>query len=497
MNSFVILKKDNSSYNQIIRSTAIFGGSQVLVVFIGLIRTKIVALLLGPVGIGIIGIYQSLSDMIRSGCVLGMDTAGVKEIAEAEASGDKGLFYSTVSRFNKWFRISALLGLVVCLVFCYPISLWAFDDGGYAVYIAILSVSIFLMILATGRSTVLQGMCKIPEMAKSAVWGALLSLVVTLPVYYFWRMDGIIPALIINAAIWLLCTEYYYRKQKIKEAGISNKEAFSAGLSAFRLGIYIVVAGFIGTLAMFAVRAFITRNIDIDAAGIFQSSWVITNVYLGLILKAMGTDFFPRLSAIAGEGDKVKKLVNEQLYVVLVVASPVIVGMLLFSDFVLSLLYSSDFSSAGVILRWQLAGTFLKIVSWPVAFILLAKNRGLMFLITEVLFYAAYLLSAYLLYPHYGLEAAGIGYLIAYALYLPVIYFGGYSVSGFRWSRDVVKMIPVNLLLISASFYVSYIRNENMLWLVISIFCISLLYAFFKLKKVFSLEDLKGWFRKK
>lgn len=490
------MKKDNTSYNQIIKTTTIFGGSQVLVVLIGLVRTKIIAILLGPVGIGLISIYQSVVDMIRSGCMLGMDTAGVKEVAEATVSEDKNTFYKTIARFNKWFSVSALTALIICIVFCYPISLWAFDDGKYAIYIALLSVSISMLILATGKSAILQGMRKIPEMAKIAVLGGFIGLVATIPIYYFWRLDGIIPALLINAIIGLLCAEYYYRKQGIKKVAISNREAFNSGLNTLRLGIYIVVSGFIATLSMFAIRAFISRNIDVDAAGLFQASWVITNVYFGIVLRAMGSDFFPRLSAISQEGDKVKKLVNEQSYIVLALASPVIVVLLLFSEPVLSLLYSSQFVNADTVLKWQLLGTFFKIVSWPISFILLAKNKGFIFLMTEIAFYGTYLLAVYFLYPQYGLESTGIGYFAAYAVYLPAIFFACRNISGFGWVKDVWAMILVNLFLVAASFYIVYFHKGSMLW-GMAILATSFLYAYFRLKKVFSFEDLKGWFRKK
>lgn len=467
-----------------------------LVVLIGLVRTKIIALLLGPVGIGLISIYQSISDMIRSGSMFGMDTAGIKEVAEAAATGDEASFYKTISRLNKWFVFSAFIAFLICVVFCYPISLWAFGDAQYAIYIALLSVSISMLILATGRSAILQGMRKIAEMAKVAIFGGIAGLIVTVPVYYVWRLDGIIPALIINAAIGLLCAEYYYRRQGIRKVKISNRDAFEKGLNSLKLGGYIVFGGFIATLSMFVVRAFISHNIDVDAAGLFQASWVITNVYFGIVLRSMGADFFPRLSSVSQENIETKRLVNEQSYIILALGTPVILILLLFSESILSLLYSDQFVLAGTLLKWQLLGTFFKIVSWPVSFILLTKNKGFVFLITEVLFYGVYLLAAYLLHFQFGLEAAGFGYFVAYAVYLPVVFFACRNISGFNWSKDVLGMILVNLFLVIISFYVVYFHKVNILWSV-AILTISSLYTYFKMRKVFSFEDLKNWFEKR
>ena len=491
------LEKNNSSYNQILKSTSIFGGSQVITILIGLIRTKVIAILLGTAGVGIIGIFYSVIDMIRSTCGMGLDTAGVKEIAEASNENDKELLDKKISKFNLWFKVCAVSGLLICLLFCYPISIWALDDSRYVPYIACLSVSVFFAILATGRFTAMQGMRKIPEIAKANIKGSLTGLLIAVPLYYLWGMESLAVAFIFTFAASYVCIEYYYRKQGVKRYPVSLKESLIGSRETLKLGMFILISGFVGTLSMFLIRAYITRNIDVHAAGLFQSAWTISNVYVGLVLRSMGSDFFPRLSAIAVAKEQVKKLVNEQSYIVLIIASPLVVGMLLFSDFALQLLYSSEFALADDVLRWQILGTFLKVLGWPISFILLAKNRGLTFLLSEILFYTTYLLSVYLLYPLYGLSATGVGYLIAYVVYLPAIYIIGYKISGFCWNNKVIKMAGANLIFTTAAFCISRFHVEySWLWSTL-LMIVSVLYAYYKLKDVFSLDDLKNWFRKK
>ncbi|NDV95030.1 O-antigen translocase [Dysgonomonas sp. 521] len=487
----------NPSYNQILKSTTIFGGSQIFIILVGIIRTKIIAILLGPAGVGLIGIYQSIIDMMRTGYGLGMDTAGVREIAEAKANADDTTFGKVISRFGKWFRWTAVLGFFSCAIFCYPISIWVFEDDGYALLVAALSICVSLAILTTGRSTILQGMRKIPELAKSNMLGSIFGLIATVPIYYTIGLDGIIPAFIITWLISFFCVEYYYRKQRFNKVEISGKEAFYSGLSTLKLGIFIVLAGLISTISMFLVRAYITREDSVDTAGLFQSAWVITNIYLGLILRSMGSDFFPRLSAIAGQKDKVKQLINEQSYIVLIIAPPAITGMLIFSDFALSVLYSGKFTGAGTLLCWQLTGTFFKVLSWPVAFIMLAKNRGLIFFMSEVAYYGVYLAASYLLYPYYGLAAAGIGYLMAYIVYLPLVLIVGHQLSEFRWDKKTIQMALINLILICITFYIATYIPEYAYLGTIPLLCISLLYAYLNLRKVFSISELKGWFKRK
>lgn len=489
--------KKETSYSQILKSTGIFGGSQMLVIIIGIIRAKAIALLLGPAGVGIIGIYQSIVDMLRAGCGLGLDTGGVREIAAANSLDDKTLLGKTTYRLNWWFLIAAFLGLTACITFCHPISIWAFGTSEYVLSIVILSIPVFLAILTTGRSVNIQGMRKVSYMAQYEIWGSLVGLLVALPLYYIFGLKGILPAFITTSLILYFFVEFYYKKLNVRLIKIPRKEVLETGLSTLKLGLFIVISGVISTASMFFVRAYISRSLDVEAAGLFQSAWTITTVYLGLILKSMGADFFPRLSAIAEEKPEIKKLVNEQTYVVLVISVPIIIIMLLFSGFALSVLYSSKFTNAENILQWQILGSVLKLMSWPIAFIVLARKKGLIFLFSEVVFYISYLAVSYFLFPQYGLDAVGIGYLIGYMIYLPLIVLIGWRISGFTWSKEVIVMIVIGLVLICTTFYISRTEGVNV-WVFGSIvLLISLFYSFYKLRKVFSLEELKNWFSKK
>ncbi|MDU1891837.1 MAG: O-antigen translocase [Dysgonomonas sp.] len=490
--------KKLSSYNQILKSTTILGGSQVFVILIGVIRTKIVAILLGTMGLGVIGVFYSIIDMMRSNYSLGIDTAGVKEIAEIDSIGNQRLLNITISRYNLWFRFAAMAAMLTCVIFSYPISIWTFGNGTYTIYIACLSISVFLAVLSTGRSVILQGMRKVPALAKSTIIAAFVGLLITAPLYYFWGIESIAYAYILTYIASFICVEFYYRKLKFKLVNITFKEAFKTGRKTLRLGFYILIGGSISTITMFVVRAYITRTIDIHAAGLFQSAWTITNVYLGFVLRSMGSDFFPRLSAISGQNNEVRKLVNEQSYMVLVIAPFLIVFLLLFSDIALHVLYSSDFSYADKVLRWQLFGTFFKVISWPMAFIMFTKNKGKIYLLSEVLFFVVYLLSSYLLMPKYGLDAVGFGYFIAYLFYLPMVYIISKKISLFKWDKNIVIMIIVNLILVISAFYISHFYSGKRIIVLGGIVSLlTLAYAYYNLKKVFTFEELKSWFQRR
>lgn len=489
------MAKGNKSYTQILKSTSIFGGSQVMTIIIGIVRNKILAILLGVAGVGLISIYQSTLDMIKSLSSLGIETTGVREIA-AIGEEDKSQLNHIVSIIDRWALIFAILGAAICLLFCYPISLWVFGDASHSSQFALLSVAMFFMILAAGQAVVLQGLRRISYMVKSAIIWNALGLIFSVPLYYFYRLDAIVTVFIMVSIAMFLSAYFYRRKINVESVSVSFEELRKRGASVFRVGIFIVLASILTTFSFFLVRAFLSKNAGLESVGLFQAAWTITNVYLMLILKSMGSDFYPRLCAVVTDNAKTKQLINEQTYIVLIVAVPMIVSLLLFSKIALSLLYSSEFDGAASILNWQILGTFFKVLSWPLGFILLAKGKGLIYFFSETLFLILYIGSMYCLFPFYDFDSVGIAYLIAYSIYLPLVFVLGRKLSRFEWTKENLVIGFISFILVLLAFcIVKYVSNYAII-AGIPVLVVSLSLSFYKLNRVFPLKSLLDLFKK-
>lgn len=492
------METKNTSFNRIVKTTSIFGSSQVVNMLMGLIRTKVIAVLLGAIGVGLIGIYQNIVDMVRAFSGLGLDMGSMREIAKADSSGDSKKVTYTVSVFKRWFIGTAILGALTCILLSYPISKWAFEDTEHALPIMALAATVFFIAISTGRSVVLQGLRRISFMAKATVLESILGIFIIIPIYYFFGIDGVIPVLILNSIVVFLCVNHFYRKLKIEPINVSNKEAFKVGMSTLRLGIFIIAGNIFSTVSMFAIRTYIGREMDMESVGLFQSAWSITAVYIGLILGSTGSDTYPRLCAVADDKAQVKRLINEQLYIILIIATPIIVGMLLLPDLALSLLYTSKFSAAKSILLWQVAGSFFKVLASPVASVMLAKNKGKLYLISEAVFYITYLLISYLLISQIGIAAVGLAYMVAYIVYLAVALIIVNNISGFTWNASVMQMIVFSIVFIIVTGLLAYYAKGNTLIIGgIIIFAFSAGYSVYKLSKVFSIKDLINHILKK
>src|SRR4051812_44768703 len=75
------------SYNQILKSSALIGGSSLVNILVGILRTKVMALLLGPAGMGLVGVYGSIQNLVQTLASMGINNSGVRQMAEAAGSG--------------------------------------------------------------------------------------------------------------------------------------------------------------------------------------------------------------------------------------------------------------------------------------------------------------------------------------------------------------------------------------------------------------------------
>lgn len=413
---------DETSYKQIAKSTSIFGGSQFANILIGIVRTKVLAVLLGTTGVGLNGMFQSITELMRSLTGLGLSFSSVRDIAEAKQSDDSQRIGHTVTMLYRWLWLTGIAGMLLTIGFSPWISEYVFGDRDHLLAISLLSFCVLTTTLSSGQLALLQGMRKIGSMAKSSLYGALGGLIVAVPLYFIFGIQGIVPALMVASFIGLFFTWWFARQITVEKVLQTYKESLQRGGSMVKLGVFTVVSGLASTATLFLLRSFILQNDGVGHVGLFQAVWAVSNMYIGGILTSMAADYYPRLCTLNGNDPKTVKFTNEQTRFVLIVATPLIVLMLMIAPPILDFLYSNGFHAASTLLRWQIFGTFLKVIIWPVGFILLSKGKGARFLIVETTWFIVYYLATRLLWPIYGLDAAGLAYVIAYVFYLPMVY---------------------------------------------------------------------------
>ena len=75
------MENSNNSYSHILKYTSLFGGVQMLNILIGLIRNKLVAVLLGPAGMGLVALFSSTIKLVVDSTNFGLHISAVRNIS--------------------------------------------------------------------------------------------------------------------------------------------------------------------------------------------------------------------------------------------------------------------------------------------------------------------------------------------------------------------------------------------------------------------------------
>lgn len=417
------MTESQSSYRQIFKATSLFGGVQIFQIIVGIVRTKLVAVILGAAGVGIMGLLNAPLQLIISITGLGISYSAVRDIGEAHGRGDQSRISYAITILRRWSWFTGFLGAIVTITIAPLLSQWTFGNRDYTWSFVWLSVTLLLQALSKGQSTILQGTRRLKEMARSGVIGSALGLFTSIPLYYWLGVRGIVPAMVISALIALILSWYYSRKVIVQDVSLTIRETYKSGLGMAKLGVYMTVAGFIASFSAYILNAFISNRGGIEQVGFYNAGWGVVGQYTGIIFSAMATDYFPRLSAVQADDEKVKELVQQQGVTALLIMSPLLTLLIAAMPIVVRILYTPAFSPVVMFASLTLLGMQFKAISWSMGYVYLAKGNGSLFLKLEVISGLAILGLNLLLYNILGLNGLGISFVISYFLAIIVSYF--------------------------------------------------------------------------
>lgn len=476
------------TYGQILKSSAMIGGSSLINIAIGIIRTKAMAMLLGPSGVGLMGLYGSITDLTINIAGMGINSSGVRQIAEAVGSDDTERIARTAAVLRRISIFLGVLGALILALFSGPVSTLTFGSDQHAAAVALLSIVVFFSLVSSGQGALIQGMRRISDMAKMGIQGTLVGALISITVVYFLREDGLVLSLVLLAAMSLITSWWYSRKIHIQTPSISASQVRHEAVAMLKLGFAFMASGLLMSGAAYAVRLIVVRQVGFDAAGLYQAAWALGGLYIGFILQAMGADFYPRLTAIAKDNSECNRLVNEQAHVSLLLAGPGVIGTLTFAPLVITLFYTSKFDGALEILRWLCLGMTLRVISWPMGFIIVAKGVQNLIIFSELAWTMVYLGLAWICVGTFGLNGSGIAFFGSYVFHVIMIYVIVRRLSGFRCSTANIQTSFLFLTLIAVVFC-SYYALPPLLAMAVGTLAV-LLSGFYSIQVLLNLVSL-------
>lgn len=459
-----MFKETDEDYGHILKYTGIFGGVQGLNILIGLVRNKLIALLLGPSGMGLASLFNTTVTFLSQSTNLGVAFSAVRHVSELYDRGEEEALVHYVKVVRGWSLLTALLGMLLCIVIGPFLSQTTFAWGNHSLHFMLLSPAVGMLAVTGGETAILKGVRRLGALAGVQVLSVFAALLISVPVYYLWGETGIVPVIVLMALATMIFTlRYSYRIFPLRLTGVHG--ILGEGMDMVRLGVAFTLAGIVGSASEMVIRSYLNVQGDLDMLGLYNAGYMLTVTYAGMVFSAMETDYFPRLSGVQHDIQATNDTVNRQMEVSLLLISPMLAALIVSLPLLIPLLFSAQFLPVVEMAQVSALAMYLKVLTLPVAYITLARGRSLAYLFLETSYFAVFIVLVVVGYEMWGLFGTGVAVTLAHLFDYLMINGFAYKKYGYRCSVTVFRYAAVQLLLGIGVFILTLSLSSIFYWI--------------------------------
>lgn len=400
----------------LIKTSVLTGVSTVIKLITAFVINKVISVYVGPSGLAIIGQLQNFNSIVMSFANGAINSGVVKYTAEhREDIEKKSRFFSTAIVIT--LVCSVLAGVVLALFSSYFSEL-ILKSSEYTSVFVVFGFTVILFSLNTLLMAILNGQKEIKKYVLVNIAGSLFSLVFTSFLIMQLNLLGALYALVVNQSVIFFVTLIFVLK-----ASWFKLEYFKKGAdkqSLIKLGKYAAMAitsALTVPVSHLIIRNYIGENLSWDDAGYWQGIWYISTMYLMFVTTSLSVYYLPRLSEIQ-DNQELKKEILSGYKIILPIVSVVALSIFLLREYVILIAFTEKFMPMMELFKWQLIGDVIKIASWLLGYVMLAKAMTKVFIYTEIGFSVLFVIFSIVFIDSFGLVGITYAFSLNYFLYL-------------------------------------------------------------------------------
>lgn len=286
----------------IAKNTGILVIPKILKFIVGIIRTKIIAVFLGPMGSGIINQLQVNLQNIANFAKAGLGDGTVKLIVENRAEGKNQEVKDILHTYFILILITTFFVYILGFIFSEKLAIYFFGDISYYYFFIIGFAALPVIILSSSSYVILKAYKAIKYIAISEIIVIAISFVIFFPLLFFFKTIGIVIYVTIGYFMTFFIYQYYARYKILR---MHNITIFSIKNAKFKKKFFKVLVSFSGvslfviaikTFAEISTRAVVVTNFGIEKMGLYIPILTLQALFTGFILPSITTYLFPRIS---------------------------------------------------------------------------------------------------------------------------------------------------------------------------------------------------------
>lgn len=403
----------------LIKTSLLNGIAVVVKVASALVLNKILAIYVGPAGYAVIGQFQNAVSIVvnlAGGVVATGVTKATAQYFDNEAK--QHAVWRTAIRVS---LVASIIAAIVLLLVGDSLAQWLLHRADMSSVFVWLALTLPAMAANNLLLAIVNGKKEVGIYVTANIIGSLINMLVTGLLAFYFGLYGTLVAFAINPAIVLLATAAIVVRRdwfKVKFLwGQTNRLALRE-LSGF--GLMGLTSALTVPVTFMLVRDHLAIKLGLPAAGYWQASWKISEIYLMLVTTTLSVYYLPRLAEIRTAHElKIEIFKVYRLVMPIVIIGAITIYIL--RDFIINTLFTQDFLPMREIFSWQLAGDVLKIGSWVLAYVMLGRSMVKVFVISEIIFSLSFVLLSWVLIDYFGLVGVSMAYAMNYLLYWGVM----------------------------------------------------------------------------
>lgn len=381
----------------------------------GLISVKVVASIIGPAGVALVGQlnnFASIAMTISSG---GINTGVTKYIAEYKSD-----MYKLPYLLSTALRITVACSLAVSIfliLFHRFLSEYIMLSPDYGYLFIIFGFTILLYAINSLISSIINGLKEFKKFVSVNIVGTICGLIFTLVFVLTMGLKGALISAVTFQSVMLFITLWMIRKCEWL-TWTNFKQSFNRAISQkyFRYTLMAITTASTVPVSQMILRGYVISEISAVEAGWWEAMNRISNMYLMVITSSFGIYYLPRLSELTNPYE-----LRHEIFKSYKVIIPMLLGgfifIYLFRFVVIRVLFTYEFLPMEGLFIWQIAGDFFKIASWLLAYLMLAKSMTRLFVITEIIFAITLVGLGFFFMKINGVVGITQGYFLNYVLY--------------------------------------------------------------------------------
>lgn len=385
----------------------------------GMISVKIVASVIGPAGVALVGQLNNFSTIVLNLSSCGINGGITKYVAEYRNDKERIVSYvSTAFRITAY--CSLITGFLMIVLHRYISNLIMLSDE-YGYVFIIFGFTILLYAFNNMLTSILNGYKEFKIFVKLNIISTLVGLVFSVSLVLLYGVKGALVSAVTYQSVMIFVSFWMLRKLPwFNWSYFSKKIDSNISKEYFQYSVMTLVSIAVVPISQMFLRGYVISEISSEAAGCWEGMNRISNMYLSVITSSFGVYYLPRLSELHDN----KSLHNEIIksYKVIV---PLLLGGLTFvyiiRSYVINILFTPEFASMKDLFIWQQIGDFFKISSWLLAYLMVAKSKTILYTFTEILASSLYVIFGVIFVRLNGVVGITQAYMINYIIYMGVM----------------------------------------------------------------------------